>query len=301
MLKSLVMGVDIGGSHITAAVVDLKKRKVLKETLIRRSVDSQSDVVSIISAWSSAISQSSLSAESAIEEIGIGMPGPFDYEDGVCYIKDQQKYDSLHGLNVKTLLSESLGILPMKIRLMNDASCFLQGEAFGGAGLGFSAISGLTLGTGLGSSFYCDGLAVDAGLWNSAFKDGIAEDYLSTRWFLKKYKMLTGENVQDVKTLSLLAEEQKQAAEVFSEFGSNLGDFLNFVISEQRPDAVILGGNIAQSFRLFEKSLKSRIYQENNTIRILRGALGEEAAIVGAGSLWYPVDGKAPAESAERC
>ncbi len=60
------------------------------------------------------------------------MPGPFDYEKGISFIKDQNKYESLYGLNVKEMMAERLGVSTDHIRLMNDAGCFLQGEVMGG-------------------------------------------------------------------------------------------------------------------------------------------------------------------------
>ncbi len=73
------------------------------------------------------------------------MPGPVDYERGICYIKDQGKYDQLYGLNIKDLLAARLGIPPDHIRMMNDALCFLKGEIAGGAIKGCKSALGLTL------------------------------------------------------------------------------------------------------------------------------------------------------------
>jgi glucokinase len=44
--------------------------------------------------------------------IGISMPGPFDYENGICLIKGQNKYEALYGLYIKGLLADKLGIEP---------------------------------------------------------------------------------------------------------------------------------------------------------------------------------------------
>ncbi|WP_207421530.1 ROK family protein [Desertivirga brevis] len=287
MSNSIVMGVDIGGSHITAALVDLETRRVLKNTWTRNNVNSHDEVDEIIESWTVAIKDAFNSLKINITKVGIGMPGPFDYENGVCFVKNQDKYDSLYGLNIKNLLASALGTSPDKIRFMNDAACFLQGEAFGGAGKGFSRIIGLTLGTGLGSSVYADNIATDADRWNAPFKDSIAEDYLSTRWFIKQYKELSGNLVTDVKALVTLAESDPVAAEVFNLFGENLGVFLNEFIEAESPEAIILGGNIANAYHLFKDSLKNSIKGEFSTIPVFQALLGEEAALLGASSLWY--------------
>ena len=89
-----------------------------------------------------------------------------------------------------------LDISPSGIKFMNDASCFLHGEVFCGAAYKCEEALGFTLGTGLGSAIYKNGIAEDGEMWCSAYKDGIAEDYLSTRWFERRYKELTGKDIK---------------------------------------------------------------------------------------------------------
>jgi glucokinase len=113
-------------------------------------------------------------------EFGIAKPGPFDYQTGIALMNGQDKFDELYGLNVKTQLSEALNINAGRIQFMNDAECFIRGEAFSGAAQGYNSIIGLTLGTSLGSSIYENGNSKDAELWCSPFKDGIAEDEQNT-------------------------------------------------------------------------------------------------------------------------
>lgn len=284
--SSFVVGVDIGGSHITSALVDLHEKTILPGSIARKSLNSHVDSNLVISAWAQAIKESTADLANLSLKIGIGLPGPFDYEKGICWIKGQDKYDALHGLNVRNLLASELGIEDEDIKLNNDAVCFLQGEAFAGAGKGYSKVIGLTLGTGLGAAVVANGEAKDANLWDSPFKDSIAEDYLSTRWFLKRYKELSGEPVPSVKDLSLLVETDAKAKAVFQEFGSNLGIFLNKFIQTENPEIVVLGGNIANAYHLFENSLKENIDASYLKIPIVKASLGEDATVLGASALW---------------
>ena len=145
MLNKIVVGVDVGGSHITAALVDLSSRVVLQDTWTRKSVNSHGEVAEIITSWGSAIKEAARYNDVKVGKVGIGMPGPVDYQTGTCFIKGQDKYEALYGLNLKDLLANALDLASADIRLMNDAACFLQGEAFGGAGKDFSRVVGLTL------------------------------------------------------------------------------------------------------------------------------------------------------------
>ena len=46
-----VIGVDIGDSTITAGIVDLKSREVMRDTFIRAHVDSKCSAEEIIDEW----------------------------------------------------------------------------------------------------------------------------------------------------------------------------------------------------------------------------------------------------------
>lgn len=287
MSNSTALGIDIGGSHITAALVDLQSRSLIDGTWNRTRVNSQAKATEIIEAWAAVIREVFSKAPGEVKHIGIGMPGPFDYEEGISLMKGQHKFDSLYGLNVKQMLAESLEIDPSQIRFINDAGCFLQGEVFSGAGKGYERVVGLTLGTGLGSAIYTDGVAQDANLWCSPFKGKIAEDYLSTRWFVNRYKEVGGADVADVKALVALKDTDPKVTQLFNEFASNLGDFLLDFIKTGKPEAIVIGGNIANAADYFLPQVKKALQNAGFDIPVKIASLGEAAALIGAASLWY--------------
>jgi glucokinase len=289
-MDHLIAGVDIGGSHITVALVDARNGEILGHTWTRLHVNSQESAESIISTWCRAIEQSFGAENITPTRLGIAMPGPFDYEKGICLIKNQNKYDALHGLNIKQMLSDELRLNVRDIAMTNDAACFLKGEMFGGIARNYTRVIGLTLGTGLGSARSVDGITEDADLWCSDFKSGIAEDYLSARWFTKRYSELSNEQVKDVKSLAALAKANPHARQVFDEFSNNLAAFLQPYIIDEHFELVILGGNIAQAFPLFSQQLQ-RNFEENDILAEVRQSrLGENASLVGAISCFSEVD-----------
>ncbi|SKD09618.1 glucokinase [Chitinophaga ginsengisegetis] len=287
MTNSTALGIDIGGSHITAALVDLNTRSIIEGTWNRIRINSQGEVADIIDGWAAVIREVFTHASADVRHIGIGMPGPFDYEHGISLMKGQHKYDALYNLNVKELLATSLGISPEQIRFINDAGCFLQGEVFSGAGRNHQCVIGLTLGTGLGSAIYRDGAANDANRWCSPFKDGMAEDYLSTRWFVKRYEEISGETVADVKALVARIGVDDRIPQLFNEFAVNLGTLLTAFIKEEQPEIVVIGGNIANAADLFFPQLKKELEKQQITVPVVTATLGEAAALIGAASLWH--------------
>jgi glucokinase len=200
--NSFALGVDIGGSHITAALVDLKSKTLFENSLMRSKVDSQGNAEDIISAWTDTISSVIKNVGNGVKHIGIAVPGPFDYEHGISLIKDQDKFRSLYSRNIKAELFQRLDLPEKNICFINDAVGFLQGEIFTGAAGVEQNVLGLTLGTGLGSALYLGEQAFDADLWHTPLFLGIAEDYLSTGWFIGRYGELTGTAVDGVREIA---------------------------------------------------------------------------------------------------
>lgn len=291
MEKPSVLGIDIGGTHITAALVDLEIGALSAGSIKRKDVDSSGSKEEILRAWCQVIDDAFGKSLNSDRKIGIAMPGPFDYEEGISLIKDQDKFNSLYQVNIKKELANRLNISASNIKFINDAAAFMQGEVFCGAAKGYDRAIGLTLGTGLGSAIAVNGKAVDAALWDSKFLGGIAEDYLSTRWFVNKYKSLTEKEINGVKELALIVNSDPFAKQVFNEFGRGLGHFLADVIKNNRSEVVVLGGNIANAFDLFAPHLIDNLkaYHLDTVIKIT--ALNENAALIGAASCWgLPVD-----------
>jgi glucokinase len=285
-MNDIIVGIDIGGSHLTAAITDLKAGRVVVESRNRGAVNSLGSSEDIIRQWSDTIRKTLNDHKGESVKIGVAMPGPFQYEAGISQIRNQNKYDALYGMNVKDLLAQAVDVPAANIRFVNDAECFLRGEAYYGAVRRFRFVLGLTLGTGLGTAWHRDGRTTDGDLWRFPFREGIAEDYCSTRWFIARYKELTGRDARDVRELSELSVNDAAARQTFVEFGENLGAFLEAVTQGNVPEAVVVGGNIARAFDLFYPSLRAALAKRGLSIEIFRTELGEEAALMGAASVW---------------
>ena len=161
--KNIVTGVDIGGSHISAALVDLEDKAIVEGTFVRRHLNPHDDAQTITNEWSDTIR--AVNSDGPIGNVGIAMPGPFDYENGISFIKGQNKYEQLYKANIKNLLAHALNITAGQITFRNDAACFLQGEVFAGTMISFNHCVGITLGTGFGSAVYKNFSAENMDLW----------------------------------------------------------------------------------------------------------------------------------------
>jgi glucokinase len=264
--NNYVISADIGGTHITTAVIDLEKKMIIEDTRTRVSVDSQGTATEILKSWSAALTQAYEKFGSPVQQIALAMPGPFDYEKGVSFIKDLHKYEAIYGLNIKSYLSEELKVEPENILFRNDAEAFLQGEVVAGAGKGFRKALGITLGTGFGSALSVDGIAKDLNLGSELYQDSIADDYLSTRWFLRRYHEITGLSVTGVSALTSMSKHSAVVGGIFDEFTVNLSSFLKDLILVERPEVLVIGGNIAKASGMFLDEFTSRLTSDSKKL-----------------------------------
>ncbi|WP_423147660.1 ROK family protein [Rubrolithibacter danxiaensis] len=285
MNNEIVIGVAIEDAHISAGIVDLETRKVIGSSLQRKRVNPSGSADEIISSWAKVLKDVAGSASKV--KLGIGLPGLCEYDTGVYLMNDKGRYDSLYKSNLKELLSAQMGITPADIRLLNDAACFLQGEVFGGAGRGFRRSLGVTLGVGLGSATYVNGVVQDADLKDMPLFEGVAEDYISIRWLLQRFETLSGIKVRDMIELKQLAATDSRVQLVFDEFAENISQFLVRFISQHNPEIVIIGGFMETFNRFFFDNLTRKMPALGIRIPILRAVLGEQASVIGAASTWY--------------
>jgi glucokinase len=292
MLNNFSIGVDIGGSHISCAAVDLQNRKILRETLTELPVDNKGEAEDIIDTWSDAIRRcmGKLDA-SQLKGIGFAMPGPFDYVNGICLIKGVQKYEKLYGCNVSEEISKSLDLkADQSVRFMNDASSFAVGEAWAGMAAGSNKSMAITLGTGFGSAFIENTVPVVTGdsvpmmgcVYHIKYRDGIADDYFSTRGFIERYREINGKDTQGVKSIADEAVGNAQVQNIFTEFGRDLGGFLAPFLIKFRAGVLVIGGNISRSFGLFGPSLEKALIENDCQTKTYTSVLKEDAALLGS-------------------
>jgi glucokinase len=151
---------EIGGTHVTAALVDLGERMVLPGSVRRRPLDSEGTAEQT----GSAIVRCGAGLPAGPRlPWGVALPGPFDYEGGIALYTGVGKFDALHGMDMRAALTEGLPQKPHSVSFLNDADAFVLGEWLSGAAAGSRRCVGITLGTGVGSAFLADGVCYEEG------------------------------------------------------------------------------------------------------------------------------------------
>lgn len=293
MNNCLVIGADIGGSHISAALVDLHSGKMVEGASFKEPVNAAAPANEIITHWAKAIGEAINASDTPVEAIGIAMPGPFDYLNGISYIRGLAKYELLYGLNVRELLKKELNFSG-EIYFENDASCFGIGESWSGEGMGCERIVAITLGTGLGGTFLIsnevqtggEGVPEGGYIYNLPYKEGMAEDYISTRWLVNSFNAATGNTVSEAKVINDLATNGNAVAQqLFDQMGTSLGEVLAPWLSTFKADRLVIGGNIRKAHAFFLPSLKKKFQEHNVSTSIHISTNGEKSAIAGAAYL----------------
>jgi glucokinase len=297
-VKKYAIGSDIGGSHISCAVIDLEKKSLLRQSLRTQKVNNHAPADTLLNDWCIALNKTmGLVSKNDLAGIGFAMPGPFNYPEGIALFTGKNaKYEKLFSVHVADELSKRLELSPDHIRFINDATAFAVGEAWIGKAAQAILSLSVTLGTGFGSAFIERGQPVverddvpEKGcFWHLPFKNGIADDYFSTRWFIKRYFEMTGQRTSEVKDIAEKAFSDKAAKAVFEEFGIHLGLFLGPWLEKFDAGILVIGGNISSAYPLFGEPFETSLRRQDLKTVIEISELMEDAAIAGSARLFDP-------------
>ena len=304
-MKRYCLGIDVGGSHITLDLVDADTFEMLPGSTVREHLDTHTHPTAILDTFERAIRACAAKAGAeSVLGVGLAIPGPFTYEEGVCRITPHQnKYEQMFGVNFRQYLLNALGAAKPVV-FNNDAACFALGEYFRGGARGFKRPVVVTLGTGFGASFLKEGrpqtrgsdVPPDGELWHVPFKTGIADDFFSTRWLVAEWQRLTGQAAAGAKEIAEAARGgDARARQIFRAFGANLAEFVAPWLATFGADAFVIGGNIALTWELFVPDLEAGLAQRlaQQRVAVKPCALGEQAPIYGAALALTLVDAAA--------
>jgi glucokinase len=154
--SSLIIGVDLGGTKISAGAVSLDGAR----TLGVRSIPTQSElgaegvVERIYSAIEGVILDTMNEAGASRKDfigIGVGAPGPLDRSKGLVVVAPNLGW---RDFPLRDRVTSRFGL---PCTLDNDANCATLGEFWCGAARGGNNVVGITIGTGIGGGLIIDG------------------------------------------------------------------------------------------------------------------------------------------------
>lgn len=240
---SKILGLDVGGTGIKGAIVDIKKGKVISDRIKIQTPESKKpkEMIGVV--------------KEIVEQFDwegkvIGTGFPTIIKKGVCLSASNIDNDWI-GYPVKKSLEQALN---SPVSVINDADAAGIAETKFGKG---AAVKGtvilLTLGTGIGSAVFRDGkLLPNTEFGHLKYKDSIAEKHASN-------------------------SARKKMDLSWDEYGSELNKFLEHVDFIFAPDMFILGGGISKKFdsyaHKFNDKLKVVPAEKLNNAGIIGAAL----------------------------
>jgi polyphosphate glucokinase len=235
------LGIDIGGTGVKAALVDLERGLLVSD---RHTAPTPRP------ARPQAVAET---AADLVRAIGTGAPAGFGFP-GVVQHGVTATAANLHpdwvGLDACELFSLHLGRRPVTV--MNDADAAGLAEMRHGAGMGHDGVTVMiTLGTGIGTAVFTDGILVPNSEFGHLIIDGVEAEHLA----------------------SSSAKERRQ--QDWRQWSGHLSSFLKELERLIWPDLIIIGGGISAEFRRFCSSL-------DTSARAVPARLGNDAGIVGA-------------------
>lgn len=271
-----LIGVDLGGTKITAALIE--NEKIIKQFTCPTPYDQEK--MEVVDAIAVAISEV---FDLEIQGIGIGVPSLVDLESNE--VIDVTNIPSWDIVPLKQLLEVRFA---KPVFVNNDANCFALGEKHFGKGKLYRNFVGLTIGTGLGAGIiinnhlYSGQLCGAGEFGNIYYLDSNIENYCSGMFF--KNQHLSGKEEAEK-----AQNGDVQAQKLFDELGHHIARGLGNVLFALAPEAIILSGSVSQSFPLFEKSMRKtfedfpfqRLYQ-NLKFEV---SADDNMAVLGAASL----------------
>jgi len=316
--KPYVVGVDLGGTNVRAAVIDRASEQIVArgENISSRGMEGpELTAMQIAAAAQTALDGAGADAAQVLG-VGVAVPGHVKARGGVVKwapnFKDQWK-----DVPIAALIERHLG-LPVQIG--NDANLAALGEFRFGAGRAVRHMVMVTLGTGIGGGIIVDGRLLDGAdggageighmvvnpggrSGNSAFgsvegetqRDAIIER--AARKIQEGYETSLGARVDFDRfslTPAIIAEEAQKgdaiALEVFEETGYYLGLCVTNLINLLNPEMVVIGGGIAQAGDIILDPIRrtvtaTAIRSLSRTCSIVPAELGDNAGIFGGAAI----------------
>jgi glucokinase len=298
--ENIVIGIDLGGSHISGALVNLGGG-ILHE--FRDSIiggNGEENYQKLAGFLKMTITQAE-KQKSRILGIAIGVPGILDSQTGMVKLAP--------GLAWKDypLLQQLEQITDLPVILENDVNLATLGEHWFGAGRGVRDLVMVAIGTGIGAGIILDGklhrgyseasgeigyILPGVQFLNNQYPGfGALESVASGKGIaeqaVKKWSSFHGTQkmpeMEAADVFQAAREGQIWAAQVVAETVDYLSLALANVIVCLDPELVILGGGIASSANMLIEPIQKRLAGVIPRLpRIEESLLNDRAAILGA-------------------
>ena len=314
-MKKYRIGVDVGGTNVKIALVDLDGKIAYSNTVPTRAEMGYEAGVNNIKQAIKDIMQESNQSSKTIEAIGFGLPGQIDYKEGV--VKNLPNIPGWVDIPLSKIIEDEFQI-PTK--LDNDVRCAALGELNFGAGKGCENLICITVGTGIGSGIILNGKLVrgaanaageighikmqmnggplcgcgDYGCFE-AFASGpaivtMAKEYISGGKSAKYKEMATDGIITPYIVAQAALQGDTVSIQIFKQIGKIIGIGLASVVNLLNPEKIIIGGGVADAGEILLEPIRQTIQDrampiQAKSVKVVPAQLANAAGVIGASLL----------------
>lgn len=312
------LGIDLGGTKIAAAAVDVRTGERLLQLMVPTEAhEGPAAVIERMAALASEVCAQINTPLDQIPAIGVGVPGLIDLAQGVTILLPNLP----SGWRNVPLAANMTSLTGRPTTIINDARAFTLAEATFGAGRDARSVIGMTLGTGIGGGIAIDGrlyLGIDGtagevghmtidpygprcGCGNrgclETFASGPSITAMALRVVAQGMTTQIGALADyDLNRITpgviMRAAEQGDtiAREILQRAGSYLGIGIANLITIFSPERVIIGGGVSRLGEWILGPARAEVVARCHLtpldrVQITLAQLGGEAGVIGA-ALW---------------
>lgn len=315
---NVYLGIDLGGTKIAAAAVDVRTGERLLQLVVPTEAhEGPAAVIERMAVLAGEVCAQINMPLDQIPAIGIGVPGLIDLAQGVTILLPNLP----SGWRNVPLAANMTGLTGRPTAIINDARAFTLAEATFGAGRDARSVIGMTLGTGIGGGIAIDGrlyLGIDGtagevghmtidpygprcGCGNRGCLETFASGPSITAMALRvvaqgmttQIGALVNYDLNKV-TPGVIARAAEQgdtiAREILQRAGSCLGIGIANLITIFSPERVVIGGGMSRLGDWILGPARAEVVARCHLtpldrVQITLAQLGGEAGVIGA-ALW---------------
>ncbi|NLF00600.1 MAG: ROK family protein [Anaerolineales bacterium] len=315
-----VIGIDLGGTKISIALVDSTGRIVARDVQETRAEEGPDPIIARMLAASRRVLAQAGVDSGQVAAIGIGSPGPLDIIAGT--VESPPNLPGWDHIPLRQRVEEALGVPAV---LENDANAAVLGEHRFGAGRGVDHMVYVTASTGIGGGLILDGKLYHGasgvageighmvilpngplcGCGNRGCLEALASGTAIARRAREsvvrgvstQIRELAGGDPQRI-TARIVAEAARQgdpeASSIVNEAMAYLGIGMASLANLLNPQLIVIGGGLMNLGEALFEPVRRAVARlafpaASGAVRVVPAALGENVGVLGAAAVAFSV------------
>lgn len=297
---AFAVGIDIGHQHVRVIICDLAGEPVAEKSSPAQVDDAPSATLDLAHDLVQQALRDAAVGPERLLGAGIGLAAPIDESHGE--VRADGILPGWHGVAPATEMHERLGV---SVQLANDADVGALGEKAFGAGRGVNDMTYIRLSAGVGAGLIFGGqpyrgargiageighVCVDPnGTICRCGNRGCLETIASPVAVARQLEHVLDRPTSD-QLLSLVAAGDRRALRAVADAGEAIGMAVSWLVNVLNPELVVVGGELAAAGDALLNPIRASIDRHSvanaaATVKVITGALGNRAELLGAAAL----------------